>query len=124
MDPQITVQLLLTVAKISGTILAIFMAIIIFALRDEDLARLLLQGEPFGFLPLITLVAGCLTLILQIAVSLFTVFRINLGESYDDLNMAIVLIMFSLSLTLVVSTFVVLLLEKRNLLKMRGQTQK
>ena len=124
MDPQIALQLILTLAKISGTILAMFMAVIIFALRDEDLARLILLKETRGYAPLLTLLSGCFALGSQIIISILETFHINLGESYDDLRMVFILGLFSLSIVLVLGIFVTLLLEKRGFLKMRGQTRK
>jgi len=43
MDPQVAIQSILTLAKISGTVLAIHMAIIIFALRDKLLAQVIAE---------------------------------------------------------------------------------
>jgi len=117
MDPHIALQLLLTLAKISGTILAIFMAIIIFALRDENLAQHILQGKPLGYIPLFTLLTGCICLALQIIYTLFEVFHINLEESYNDSEMVHALVFFSISIALVLQNFVMLLWVKRDFLK-------
>lgn len=117
MDPQIAVQVLLTIAKISGTMLAIFMAVIIFSLRDESLARLILLRKPRGGAPLFTLLTTCFLFGLEIIGSLFLASQVNLGESYGDAEMLGSLVAFSVSIALMFAVFGMLLLEKRDFLK-------
>ena len=117
MDPNIALQFFLTLAKICGTVLAIFMAIIVFALKDEDLARLLLQKEPGGYAPLLTLLLGCTTLITLMLGALFEIVQTNWGELYDVSSLMTYLAGFSIALVFVFFTFVMLLWEKRDFLK-------
>jgi hypothetical protein len=43
MNPEIAFQIVSDIAKISGTAMSLFIAVIIFALRDNDLAKELLR---------------------------------------------------------------------------------
>lgn len=117
MDPQTALQLLLTLAKISGTILAILMAIIVFAIRDEDLARMILLGKPHSYWPLIALSISCFLFALGIVVPLLVIFKLNFGEPVSDSSIIGLLIPFIGSLVSLFLFFGALLSEKRDFLK-------
>ena len=84
MDPQIALQLFLTIAKISGTMLAIFLAIVIFALRDKDVARLFLTKKQYHYAPLIAVFACAFLFGLMIMSSLFNALDVNLEVPFDE----------------------------------------
>lgn len=122
MDPETAVQLLLALAKISGTILAILMAIIVFSIRDEDLARLILLGKPHGYWPLVTLSISCLLFALEIVFPLSAVFYLNLGEPVSDSKVLGLFIPFVASFVALFVFFGALLSEKRDFLKGQDKT--
>lgn len=111
MDPQIALQLYVTIAKISATILALYMAMIIFALRDEILSQLILRHR----LPYFTVLLTCCVLSLATIVSVLELLVLDLEVPYEDSRASSGFLLLCSSVFLMLYSFWVLISEKKRL---------
>lgn len=113
MDPQIALQFLGTLIQTSGTILAIYIAILIYTLQDKTLSSLLLKDKSF----LGTIGLSCGLWVLIIALSLADLFSLNLKEPYSDFMAFNKASVFVFALLFMVADFIRLIWKRKKLLQ-------
>jgi hypothetical protein len=102
MDPQIAAQYLGTLAQISSTIFAVFIAIIVYIFQDREMARLLSHAKGFLFFIIFT----CSSWAVLIFVSVTEITALRIGTPFNDLIITYIGGWFGFSLFLLVYDFV------------------
>lgn len=117
MNPQIAAQFLGTMAQVSVTILAIYIAVITYILQDKDLGKRLINSKPFllsfGFTCL-----GYSSLIVQCFIDFL---KLDLQEQYSDTNAFSFIFLFCFSLCLLFGNFLLVMSRRRKFLNKRRQ---
>jgi len=99
MDPQVALHLLATIAQISGTVLAIYVAITIFALQDKTLVKLMQKWSYVFFLfPALSWVITTIGAVVGLSM-------LDLERPYDDYNAYAIVTSFCVSLFLMLLRF-------------------
>jgi len=80
MDPQIASQYLGTLAQISTTILAVFIAIVIYVFQDRVMAQILTHAKDFLF----SIIFTCSSWGALIFVSVTEISGLRMGTPYDS----------------------------------------
>jgi hypothetical protein len=102
LDPQIASQYLGTLAQISGTILAVFIAIIIYVFQDRVMAQSLTHAKGF----LLSVIFTCSSWGILIFVSVAEIGALRMGIPYDDLRASSIGGWFGFSLFLLIYDFI------------------
>lgn len=113
LDPQIAAQFLGTIAQVSATIFAIYLALITIILQDKELSKIFLKGKLY--LVTFSLVFLCYSVLLS--VSLWDFFRLRLGEQFSDFYAFSLFVGFVFSLAALSLNFFLLLNIKKCLIK-------
>ena len=113
MNPEIAVQIFSDIAKISGTAMSLFIAVVIFALRDSDLARNILRNKWERF----TLIIVVLYSLAMIIGSLYQMVQIDLTQPYPVDRITEAILFFGGFLFSMFVVFTSLVWEKYNALK-------
>ena len=113
MDPQVAVALLATIAQISGTVLAIYIAVVIFILQDETLARLILKDGKLG--ATFILLGPAFTWAFVTTLAIIELLTLDLEKPYSDFVAFAVVITFGVALFLMVVRFWSLISAKKSL---------
>ena len=115
MDPQVAVALLATIAQISGTVLAIYAAVVIFILQDETLAKALLPESESVF-PVVAPVFSWLLITFWAIVNLA---MLDLRRPYDDITALATILWFFGSLLFMFAKFWILVSGKKKFIHTR-----
>jgi hypothetical protein len=102
LDPQIASQYLGTLAQISSTILAVFIAMIIYVFQDRVMGKLLTHAKGF----LLSVIFTCSSWSILIFFSVTEISALRMGTSYDDLRVSYIGGWFGFSLFLLVYDFI------------------
>ena len=108
MNPEIALQIFSDIAKIAGTALAIYFAMIIFALRDKDLVNVIVKN---AWARLAIILAPFLFIVV-IVISLLTMSQIDTAVPYDFGRLLEFILLFAFSLIIELVVFFVLMWEK------------
>jgi len=113
MDLQVAIQILLTLAKITGTMLAVYMAVLIFALSDKNISQLILRFRRVR----LALMGTAFMFFFNIFWDIGTVALIDPGNPYINIDIAVffAFLLFVGSFIMLFSTFWSFLTVKKTL---------
>ena len=116
MDPQIASQLLGTLVQVSGTILAVYVAVILYILQEKSLAQLLLKPKYFY----VSFGASCAGFSTIILFSLGYFLLLKFEQPFSDSAAFYLVLGFAISLLLLfVNCGIVIWLRRKVLRKRR-----
>jgi hypothetical protein len=116
MNPEIAVQIFSDIAKISGTILSIFIAVIIFAVTDKDLMNIILKDKAAK----VTVTLATIFWSLEVILSLVVMSRIDTAQPFDPYGLWGFILFFAIEIFLTLYVFFLLLHAKQRSLNVRA----
>jgi hypothetical protein len=90
LDPQMAAQFLGSLAQISATFFAVYLAILVYILQEKSLARVLLRENIFKALLFVT----CAVFVFLIAVCLEQLIELNPLNPYSNSRASVLVLVF------------------------------
>jgi predicted membrane channel-forming protein YqfA (hemolysin III family) len=110
LEPQVAMQFLNTMIQVMGTILAIYVAVIVFIIQEREVAKRSLRSSGFYY----TITYTCALFVLTIAECFYQLINLNLEQQqFDFSKISLDMLLFTCSLFGLFGTIAVTILIRR-----------